>query len=102
EGVHPGEERLKTLIDALEKQDNQVWIFRENYDLTDSDTDDDAPLPGVLFSVAAPQDRSALDLHKLLHELTRDFPHGMCWLGLAKHCGAETASHQAIIERYGL
>ncbi|MDR2689291.1 MAG: hypothetical protein LBB76_05985 [Azoarcus sp.] len=103
EGVHPGKERLETLVKALEDQDNQVWIFRENYDLTDHDADDDAPpLPGVLFSIAAPQDRPALSLHELLREHTRDFPHGLCWLNLAKHCGAEIASHEAIIERYDL
>jgi tetratricopeptide (TPR) repeat protein len=110
EGVHPGEERLKSLINTLEDQGHQVWIFRENYELTDHDNDSDndndnapgQPLSGVLFSVAAPQDCPALDLHKLLRDHTRDLPHGMCWLNLAEHCGAETASHEAIIERYGL
>ncbi|MDR0440327.1 MAG: hypothetical protein LBI59_05000 [Candidatus Accumulibacter sp.] len=101
EGAHPGEERLKALIDAMEARGYEVWVHHSNYELHDSENDD-APLRGVILTAAIPQTRPARELNDLLQEETRDLPHRLCWLNLAKHCGVDTAWHEACVSRYGL
>jgi hypothetical protein len=101
EGAHPGEERLKALIGALEKEGYEVWVHNSDYDLKDAENDG-APLRGVLLTAAAPQARPARELDDLLQKETRDLPHPLCWLNLAKHCGADPAGHEACVARYGL
>jgi hypothetical protein len=101
EGAHPGEDRLTALIDALEAKGCEVWVHDGDHALRDSENGD-APVRGVLLTVAAPQTRPARELDDLLQEETRDLPHRLCWLDLARHCGAGAADHEACASRYGL
>jgi hypothetical protein len=101
EGVHPGKEALKTLIDTLEAQGHQVWVHSSDYEVRDTENDN-TPLPAVLFTVASPQERPALELHKLLQQETQQFPHKMCWLHLVRHCNLDASEHEDVVMRYGL
>jgi tetratricopeptide (TPR) repeat protein len=100
EGVHPGEARLKALIETLEQHGHQVWLYDNDYEVKDQTNDQ--TLPGVYFTVASPPAATAHDLHKLLAQETSDLPHRLCWLRLAEHCGMDAAAQREIIERYGL
>jgi hypothetical protein len=101
EGVHPGEDRLKALIQALGAQGYEMWIHASEYELQDAENEG-VTLHGVLMTAAAPQDRPAQELHELLQKETQDLPHRLCWLSLARHCGVDLSAHEACIARYGL
>ena len=103
-GAHPGQEALDALSKALEDAGHQVWIVDPDFTLRDAEakTEAEAARPGLLFSVASPKDFPPLKLHALLETLTRDWPDGLCWLGLARHCGADTRRHEAIAQRFDL
>ena len=98
--VHPGEEQWKALYARLEEPGYQVWVHASGHDVIDSETGE--TLKGLLFSIAAPRAIPPQTLHAFLQECTRDLAHPFCWPRLAKACGADTASHEAIIERYDL
>ncbi|MDR3352299.1 MAG: hypothetical protein LBO00_04680 [Zoogloeaceae bacterium] len=104
EGAHPGREAVEALDEALEGAGHQVWFINTQYTLKDSaaQVEAEAERPGLLFSVASPQGVPPLELHTLLETLTRDWPEGLCWLDLARQCGAQTNRHRAIMERFDL
>ena len=61
-----------------------------------------AELPGVFFSVAAPDGTAPPVIDQTLRETTADWPHRLCWLRLAEACKVDTRPHQDVIDRYGL
>ncbi|MDR3087609.1 MAG: hypothetical protein LBU45_06630 [Azoarcus sp.] len=99
-GVHPGEEQWKALFERLEEPGYQVWVHANGHEVTDSETGE--TLKGILFSIAAPVGVSPQALHAFLEECTRGLAHPFCWPRLASACNADTAPHEAIIERYDL
>ena len=101
EGVHPGEDRLKALIQALEAHGYEMWVHASGYEMQDAENEG-ITLHGVLMTAAAPQGRPPQELHELLQKETQDLPHRLCWLPLARHCGADLSVHEACIARYGL
>ncbi|WP_263144098.1 hypothetical protein [Pseudomonas sp. RIT-PI-AD] len=103
DGVHPGEEAFAGLRDALDARGWNLWVHSApDYRLEDSEDPRDEPLPGVFFTLAAPESLPSLALHQAMEDLTRDWPHRLCWLRLAEHCGADPQPHLEAIERYGL
>ncbi len=99
EGVDPGEERFERLRADLIARACQVWVYRSGYALT---SEEDEALTGVLFTIAAPIARPAIELHTMLEELTADLKHPMAWPSLAEQCSANPEIHRARLERYGL
>lgn len=102
DGVHPGEDAWTAFSEAVEARGWKLWTHSpDDYQLTDAQGDD-APLPGVLFTLAQPLEQPPLDLHRFLLEATAHWPHRLCWLRLAEACGQDEQRHVDVIERYGL
>jgi len=79
-----------------------VWAHsRPDYTVTDPDAEG-GTLPGLLFTVAQPQDHAPLALHRFLQQVTADWAHPHCWLRLAEACDQDRQPHLDAIERYGL
>jgi len=102
DGAHPGEEAWNVFVEAAEAQGWKVWSHsRPDYTVTDPDVED-GTLPGLLFTVAQPQDHAPLALHRFLQQHTATWPHPHCWLRLAEACNQDRQPHLHVIERYGL
>lgn len=102
DGVDPGEQAWAAFSEAVEARGWKLWKHsREDYLLTDPGTDG-GQLPGVLFTVAQPQDQPPLALHRFLSDATAGWAHPMCWLRLAEACDQDRQRHLDAIERYGL
>ena len=102
DGAHPGEAAWNAFVEAAEAQGWQVWSHsRPDYTVTDPGADE-GTLPGVLFTVAQPQDHAPLALHRFLQQQTATWPHPHCWLRLAEACDQDRQPHLDVIERYGL
>ncbi|MBW8777173.1 MAG: tetratricopeptide repeat protein, partial [Stenotrophomonas sp.] len=102
DGAHPGEEAWNAFVAAAEAQGWQVWSHsRPDYTVTDPDAEE-GTLPGLLFTVAQPQDHAPLALHRFLQQETVKWPHPHCWLRLAEACDQDRQPHLDVIERYGL
>ena len=102
DGAHPGEAAWKDLVEAAEAQGWKVWAHsRPDYTVTDPAVEE-GTLPGLLFTVAQPQDHAPLALHRFLQQATAAWPHPLCWLRLAEACDQPTQPHLDVIERYGL
>lgn len=102
DGAHPGEEAWNVFVEAAEAQGWKVWSHsRPDYTVTDPDVED-GTLPGLLFTVAQPQDHAPLALHRFLQQQTATWPHPHCWLRLAEACNQDRQPHLDVIERYGL
>jgi hypothetical protein len=102
DGAHPGEEAWNDFVEAAEAQGWKVWAHsRADYTVTDPDAED-GTLPGLLFTVAQPQDHAPLALHRFLQQATADWAHPHCWLRLAEACDQDRQPHLDAIERYGL
>jgi len=102
DGVHPGEEAWAAFSDAVKDRGWKLWTHSaDDYQLADTQADG-APLPGVLFTLAQPQEAPPLALHRFLLEATAGWPHRMCWLRLAEACGQDEQRHLDVIARYGL
>jgi len=102
DGAHPGEEAWNAFVAAAEAQGWQVWSHsRPDYTVTDPD-EEEGTLPGLLFTVAQPQDHAPLALHRFLQQETVKWPHPHCWLRLAEACDQDRQPHLDVIERYGL
>ena len=52
--------------------------------------------------VALPAAADPRELDRALADITRTWPHPMCWLRLAEHVGSDDRPHHAVIERYQL
>ncbi|WP_296260525.1 MULTISPECIES: hypothetical protein [unclassified Pseudomonas] len=103
DGIYPGDEAFAALREVTEAEGWQLWVHSsDTYLLSDAEHPEQEALPGVLFTIAIQSTRSPADLHKVLLEVTRHWPHPMCWLRLADHCQADVQPHHAVIERYGL
>ena len=86
DGAHPGEEAWNAFVEAAEAQGWKVWSHsRPDYTVTDPDREE-GTLPGLLFTVAQPQDHAPLALHRFLQQQTATWPHPHCWLRLAEAC----------------
>lgn len=102
DGAHPGEEAWNAFVEAAEAQRWKVWSHsRPDYTVTDPDVEE-GTLPGLLFTVAQPQDHAPLALHRFLQQHTAAWPHPHCWLRLAEACDQDRQPHLDVIERYGL
>ena len=102
DGAHPGEEAWNAFVEAAEAQGWKVWSHsRPDYTVTDPDREE-GTLPGLLFTVAQPQDHAPLALHRFLQQHTATWPHPHCWLRLAEACDQDRQPHLDVIERYGL
>ena len=102
DGPHPGKAALDAFVDALQARGWNVSLHsNDQYRLADRDHDM-AELPGVFFSVAAPDGTAPAVIDQTLRETTADWPHRLCWLRLAEACKVDTRPHQDVIDRYGL
>lgn len=102
DGAHPGEDAWNALVEAVEAQGWKVWAHsRPDYTVTDPEAED-GTLPGLLFTIAQPQDHAPLALHRFLQQATAGWAHSLCWLRLAEACDQDRQPHLDVIERYGL
>lgn len=102
DGAHPGEDAWNALVEAVEAQGWKIWAHsRPDYTVTDPEAED-GTLPGLLFTIAQPQDHAPLALHRFLQQATAGWPHPLCWLRLAEACDQDRQPHLDVIERYGL
>lgn len=101
DGAYPGDDCFENLRDQLVSRGWNVWIHSgSDYQVHDSSAALD--LPGIYFTVAAPDAVPAMEIHRALSAATQDWQHPLCWLHLAEHCASDPAQHLAIIERYQL
>lgn len=102
DGAHPGEDAWNALVEAVEAQGWKIWVHsRPDYTVTDPEAED-GTLPGLLFTIAQPQDHAPLALHRFLQQATAGWAHPLCWLRLAEACDQDRQPHLDVIERYGL
>ncbi|MDT3501081.1 tetratricopeptide repeat protein [Stenotrophomonas maltophilia] len=102
DGAHPGEDAWNALVEAVEAQGWKIWAHsRPDYTVTDPEAED-GTLPGLLFTIAQPQDHAPLALHRFLQQATAGWTHPLCWLRLAEACDQDRQPHLDVIERYGL
>lgn len=102
DGAHPGEDAWNALVEAVEAQGWKIWAHsRPDYTVTDPEAED-GTLPGLLFTIAQPQDHAPLALHRFLQHATAGWSHPLCWLRLAEACDQDRQPHLDVIERYGL
>lgn len=102
DGAHPGEDAWNALVEAVEAQGWKIWAHsRPDYTVTDPEAED-GTLPGLLFTIAQPQDHAPLALHRFLQQATAGWSHSLCWLRLAEACDQDRQPHLDVIERYGL
>ncbi len=102
DGAHPGEDAWNALVEAVEAQGWKIWAHsRPDYTVTDPEAED-GTLPGLLFTIAQPQDHAPLALHRFLQQATAGRAHPLCWLRLAEACDQDRQPHLDVIERYGL
>jgi len=101
DGVHPGEAAFDALTEAFAER-GWKWIVHSEKDYRVFDNETEVELPGVYFLVAAPVDTAAAVIDETLRELTADYEHPMCWIGLAEEAGADVSYHEALMERYEL
>lgn len=103
DGVYAGDEAFGALREQIEARGWQMWVHSNpDYQLSDAEQHDQAPLVGLYFTVAIPAHQPASDLHNLLRTATAHWPHQLCWLHLAEHCQVDTQPHYQVIERYSL
>ena len=112
DGIHPGEEKLKALRDALEEEGWTTWQYsNEHYrvhdteaedtdDEDDESDDDESGLPGLYLAVSAPADVAPRVISAKLAKLCKGMQ--LCWTDLALDAGEPTAAHEALEERYAL
>ncbi|MBH1591169.1 hypothetical protein I5U77_01690 [Stenotrophomonas maltophilia] len=102
DGAPPGEDAWNALVEAVEAQGWKIWAHsRPDYTVTDPEAED-GTLPGLLFTIAQPQDHAPLALHRFLQQATAGWAHPLCWLRLAEACAQDRQPHLDVIERYGL
>ena len=108
DGVHPGDEAIRALRDALEAEGWSTWQYSgDNYFITDPDADEDddddeeeGELLGIYLAVTAPADVPPRVISAKLATLTKGMQ--LCWTELARAAGESTERHEAMEERYGL
>ena len=101
DGAHPGDDAWDALRDAFAARNWQVSVHsRSDYEVFDSEHHEE--LAGLIFSVALPAATDPRELDRALADVTRNWPHPVCWLRLAEHVGSDDRPHHAVIERYQL
>jgi tetratricopeptide (TPR) repeat protein len=101
DGAAPGEALFTRLREALAQRGWHCWVSSDDdYQVTDPGTG--TPIPGLHFSVTAPQGVSARAVDQALRELTAAWPHPVCWPRFADRAGLDLAAHLEVVERYGL
>lgn len=101
DGAYPGDEAFEQMREQLRARGWKVWIHSgDDYQVQDSSSGID--LPGIFFTIAAPESVPPLEIHKALSASTEAWEHPLCWLRLAEHCELDIEPHLAIIDRYGL
>lgn len=108
DGVHPGEERLQAMRDAIETRGCNSWMYSgDGYLLKNADDperegadDGKGSLPGVYLAVAAPSAMPPAQFDRLLEDLRGDLD--LCWPTLASAAGAPLHRHEALVARYEL
>lgn len=109
DGVHPGNEQIRALRDALEQEGWSTWQYSgDNYRITDpeadendeDDDDEESGLAGIYLAVTAPADVPPRIISARLAALTQGMQ--LCWTELARDAGESTERHEAMEERYGL
>lgn len=102
DGVYPGEEMFKQFEDKVRESGGRIWVNSEDdYQVSDSEQNY-KPLSGVYFNLATPLSMMPQEVDRMLHDLTREWPHPVHWLGVAVKGGLDEQRHRQIIERYGL
>lgn len=105
DGVHPGEETLTALVEALEQQG---VIFKqrssEEYRLWDNDADEDSDLPAFYAFLLLPQHGDPIAVHETLQEFSTAQPHSWVWPDLLRTLNLNQllTEQAATIERYGI
>jgi hypothetical protein len=103
DGVHPGDEALGALKDAL-KAKGAVLSVRSDDSYELKSPDGGATLPGLFAYLAVPKDRPLPEIHELLRGLSEGYEHPLIWPGVAQalELEAEVSRQADVIERYGL
>ena len=114
DGVHPGEESVSALRDALHEAGWSTWQYsNDNYRVSDADAGgedgeggddeedgDEAALPGLYLAVTAPANVPPRAIAARVAALCKG--HQLCWTELARAAGEPTEWHEAMEARYGL
>ena len=112
DGVHPGEESVSALRDALHEAGWSTWQYsNDNYRVSDAEADDadeedddesdeEADLPGLYLAVTAPANVPPRAIAARVAALCKG--HQLCWTELARAAGESTEWHEAMEARYGL
>jgi hypothetical protein len=118
DGVHPGEERVSALRDALGEEGWSTWQYsNDNYRVTDPDASDEdggdedgdedgdgdgeeGGLPGLYLAVTAPADVPPRVIAARVAVLCKGLQ--LCWSELARAAGEPTEWHEAMEARYDL
>jgi hypothetical protein len=121
DGVHPGEERVSALRDALGEEGWSTWQYsNDSYRVTDPDAsdedggdpsdeededdqddqDDEDGLPGLYLAVTAPADVPPRVIAARVAALCKGLQ--LCWTDLARAAGEPTEWHEAMQARYDL
>lgn len=101
DGVDPGETAIQTGVLALQAQGWVTWFFAlDGYVLPDSYHPEADPVPGIYFTLAAPQ---SVKVETVESEVAKHFaPYDLCWPHLAQAANRDMERHTRCIERYGL
>lgn len=103
DGVYPGEKTWAEFYAALRERGWGVWIATgDDYLVTDPGCEEDEELPGVAAFVAVPHTTPPTVAAEALTQLTKDWPHPLCWLALANEAGHDLERHTEISQRYNL
>ncbi len=124
DGVHPGEDRVTALRDALDAEGWSTWQYsNDGYRVTDPDASDEdgddeegddeeaydedaddgeeeSGLPGLYLAVTAPADVPPRAIATRVAALCQGLQ--LCWLDLARAAGEPTEWHEAMHARYDL
>ncbi|RKZ86342.1 MAG: hypothetical protein DRR19_15065 [Candidatus Parabeggiatoa sp. nov. 1] len=103
DGVHPGEEALQQLKDALAIFGCSCQVQSgERYQLQRDD--DSEPMLGLYAYIAVPETQSLQEVADLLATMTQDYAHPLIWQGIVEKLGdnEEQERQLRIEEEYGL
>jgi hypothetical protein len=114
DGVHPGEDRLDAIRQALDEAGWASWQYSgDGYQLSamsttpdaahseeDPEEGEDDAVPGVYLAVATPSNVPAHVLAKKISQLCEGLE--LSWLSLARDAGQPTDWHEALRDRYQL
>ncbi len=104
DAVHPGEDALRALVDALEPVD--LRLQRRSGDAYRLTNDADEDLPGVYLFASVPETADLEDVHRRLTEAVGAWPGGAVWMQLLEALGEqyeqERVRQSALAESLGM